>query len=507
MRIVFGVNFFFVYTFSLFFFLKAFREMEKVTAFINEKKREFEKLERLRFISENLEGGNMGALRETSKSLGKPHDFKIQRILIPQKCNWCQENIHLHTYTCTKCGYDAHAQCHKKATNCGEQEDDRKPELIKAYRNIIKEGVLEVKSTNMDKLMEYESKKFEKRDVLLCNDSIAILKVVSGEAAVVAGDLPQEQKFEVVDLVKWTSSQGYENAVLNSNVAEDLFSISNKRQKILHTFRSKDKKDEWVKDITKTMDDWKALCLKHEEREREVTEQLTGFKFEISGTVPVASANEKPFTVYIIQMTNEKGTLTILKRYRQLLALHHRLEEIYGSSALPKFPGKKLIGNTDEKFLQKRARQLSNYLDGIVKLENILKIPEVRSFLMTTVSAKNEDELLPVFQTEEERINLDALIADSEPMSELSEMSEISEASPSLSPRKMKEVERIAEIIDEGEEFVALYDYDGSAEGSLKFSKGEVVQVLTKSEKDDWWYCAKQDGTEGYAPKNYLTNP
>lgn len=76
-----------------------------------------------------------------------------------------------------------------------------------------------------------------------------------------------------------------------------------------------------VKDLKKTMDEWKALCLKHEEREREVTEQLSGFKFDISGTVPVASANEKKFTVYIIQMTNEKGTLTVLKVKKKLCVL------------------------------------------------------------------------------------------------------------------------------------------------------------------------------------------
>lgn len=161
------------------------------------------------------------------------------------------------------------------------------------------------------------------------------------------------------------------------------------------------------------------------------------------------------------------------------------MEEIYGSDKLPKFPGlslffllsfflffvfegKKLIGNTDEKFLQKRARKLSTYLDGIVKLDNILNIPEVRSFLMTTVSAKDEDELLPVFQTEEERLNLDALLkeSDKEDVSDLSEItySEMDSQldSPIMSPRQTQKLEELFSA--DGEEFIALFDYDGKAE-------------------------------------------
>jgi hypothetical protein len=76
-------------------------------------------------------------------------------------------------------------------------------------------------------------------------------------------------------------------------------------------------------------------------------------------------------------MSNERGTLTILKRYRQLLALHLRLVEIYGEAALPRFPSKKLIGNTSEAFLQKRARELGAYLDGMVLLKDILRVREV----------------------------------------------------------------------------------------------------------------------------------
>lgn len=80
-----------------------------------------------------------------------------------------------------------------------------------------------------------------------------------------------------------------------------------------------------MKSFRDAMEKWNASVIQHEEQEQRVTEQLTGLQFNISGTIPVASAFEKPFTVFIIEMTNNskvgghKISVTILKRYRQLL--------------------------------------------------------------------------------------------------------------------------------------------------------------------------------------------
>ncbi len=73
------------------------------------------------------------------------------------------------------------------------------------------------------------------------------------------------------------------------------------------------------------MEKWNASVIQHEEQEQMVTQQLTGLSFNISGTIPVASAFEKPFTVFIIEMKNKNLSVTILKRYRQLLV---RVKEI-----------------------------------------------------------------------------------------------------------------------------------------------------------------------------------
>ena len=80
-----------------------------------------------------------------------------------------------------------------------------------------------------------------------------------------------EDKFILIDLVKWTSSlvEG-DNATLNANVAVDLFSVSNRRQNLLHTFKmaSSVKKDEWVDAIRAAMEQWKQHVLKNEEHEK-----------------------------------------------------------------------------------------------------------------------------------------------------------------------------------------------------------------------------------------------
>ncbi|KAF9459215.1 hypothetical protein BDZ94DRAFT_1054728 [Collybia nuda] len=67
----------------------------------------------------------------------------------------------------------------------------------------------------------------------------------------------------------------------------------------------------------------------------------------------------------------------------------------------------------------------------------------------------------------------------------------------------------IANIISEPQEVYpykaeALFGYTASSDDSteLSFKKGELLDILTKSEQ--WWQARKQDGTRGIAPSNYL---
>jgi hypothetical protein len=506
--------------------VNASSEMQKVAGLINEKKREYDQTQRLVFLSERVTGGNLGALRETSKNLGgKKHDFAATRLLLPHSCDYCKETCLFEEYRCAVCGYQAHPQCWQKVpSNCSIEgkvmDRDTKPELIREFRKILREEKLQHKCTRMDRLMEYEATPFEERTVLLCNDSLCVLRTEGVSAAdgggAAAMEAPQQQ-FSLVDLVKWSSSVvAGPNAVLNEQTAPDMFSVSNRRGNLLHTFRVEPEvKASWVEAVRGSMDAWQAGLRAHDEQEQVLTEKLTGLQFNISGTIPVASAYEKPFTVFIVEMRNAKGTLTILKRYRQLLALHHRLAEIYGEDKLPPFPRKKLLGNTDEKFLQKRSRQLTQYLQGIVKLEGVLKHIEVRTFLTTTVSAKTEDELLPAFRSEAEQKAVISIIEESSDEEEdavkkpdadavLAAVAAAASASPaavhSASPGASPVTSPRAGA--QAETAVLLYDYDGSVPNSLKLAKDSVVTVLSKA--DAWWYCVAEGGRTGYLPEAFL---
>lgn len=124
-------------------------------------------------------------------------------------------------------------------------------------------------------------------------------------------------------------------------------------------------------------------------------DQFRGVTFQILFTVPVASTKEKEFTAYVVDMKTQKGTITIMKRYRQFLDLHHRLQNHYKASVIPKFPKKRYLGNnTSHKFIQKRCQKIGQYLNEMMQLPGILDIEEVKTFLTTSLSAKGEEELV-----------------------------------------------------------------------------------------------------------------
>lgn len=383
---------------------KAYNAMEAVATKINEKKREYEGTQRLAFISLHL-GGNLGALRESTKDTGRAHVFLHQ--VMSTRCDWCKTHVLISGFRCQVCGYNAHPNCYKNVPHtCGAaQLEDREttPQLIKASRRILLEGYLDVRTSDMQRPGEYERIPFQKRLVVLCNDSLIVLSVEGGTPRAGKDETAQDQadqRFSLVDLVSWRRENATGGgANIAGNVGDLLFSVAHVRTHTLHTFKCADdpEKTKWLDACVQAQKACQEQERRHDEQESQVTEQLTGLTFQITGTVKVQSQLEKPFMVYMIVMKNDKATMTILKRYRQMLALHKKLVQLYGENALAKFPPKKLIGNTDERFLQKRSHELSLWLDSMVKLKDVLKVPEVRHFLTTTVSAKNEDELLPNF--------------------------------------------------------------------------------------------------------------
>ena len=67
-----------------------------------------------------------------------------------------------------------------------------------------------------------------------------------------------------------------------------------------------------------------------------------------------------------VHVTGDRPSWTILRRYRQWDELYCQLSESSSSAALPKLPGKKVLGNLDPSFLEKRRRDLQTWVTATI---------------------------------------------------------------------------------------------------------------------------------------------
>ncbi len=119
--------------------------------------------------------------------------------------------------------------------------------------------------------------------------------------------------------------------------------------------------------------------------------------FRVVGTIPVADS-KGAFNVFIIQVRSDRGCFVLLRRYRQIRALHERLEAVYGEAALPEFPGKTVGGASlmSAEKLRRRVEKLQVWFAGVAKLDNVINDAAMIHFLTSTSSSTSEmDEALP----------------------------------------------------------------------------------------------------------------
>lgn len=55
-----------------------------------------------------------------------------------------------------------------------------------------------------------------------------------------------------------------------------------------------------------------------------------------------------------------------------------------------------------------------------------------------------------------------------------------------------------------GNQAIALYTFKGEQNGDLPFNKGDVIDILKKSETSDDWWTGRNNGTTGIFPANYV---
>eukprot|EP00054_Salpingoeca_dolichothecata_P021626 m.138886 g.138886 ORF g.138886 m.138886 type:complete len:358 (+) comp24052_c0_seq2:438-1511(+) len=83
--------------------------------------------------------------------------------------------------------------------------------------------------------------------------------------------------------------------------------------------------------------------------------------------------------VYEIKLALRSSTWDIYRRYSEFHALFKQIRDQLVPH--PPFPPKKIVQNTDPKFIEQRRKQLETYLDALLGLDDVLLNPHVRSFL------------------------------------------------------------------------------------------------------------------------------
>lgn len=123
--------------------------------------------------------------------------------------------------------------------------------------------------------------------------------------------------------------------------------------------------------------------------------------FSLPDTVTVASSTEKPFTAFTVR-DNTTGETT-LKRYREFDRLYGRLKTALPKANLPKPPKKKLFGNLDTDFVERRRRKLEQWMNAIAEVPGVEDTALLVDFMASQLQRRGikqteEDHLLEILK-------------------------------------------------------------------------------------------------------------
>ncbi|KAL6058080.1 Rho guanine nucleotide exchange factor (GEF) 17 [Balamuthia mandrillaris] len=558
---------------------ESYEKMSELANYINERKRRDESIHHLNDISQHLTGPRLGYLLESPSWGSTPVAHTWKKSHKTKRCNFCQKMSVGSVLKCSAsgCKFHVHEECsHLVPHNCGLPKS--KPTLIKYNRYLIEEARnFKHKMTSLS----HPDSKAKVKDclVLFFNDGLAVLhyegdstddsnnnsnSTIAPAAKSPASssssltDLPSVG-YEFVSLIRWYSRTKQQAAIINDKVTDIAFSITDPRYDELHTFtlESAEAKDEWVERIRCQMKQWQSNASRSQALHEEKKEQLKDLTLKILFTVPVKPETEKEFTAYVVELNGEKGSFTIIKRYRQFLKLNDFLGEHYKN--IPKFPGKRYLrDNTDPKFIMKRCQKLTRWLNEVWQLPGILELEEVRTFFTTTISAKGEkQDALIDRRVKENQFSIGrqrgstihqvisgelqkakTLGPDDTTEAQQQQQTETS-SQDHLHPEKEKQKEREG---DEGPEYaldrqkswegplsaiinpspysstshqsnyeehkgferaVALWDFVSENERELDMLAGDTVYIQERVD-ETWWFGTINGRNYGYFPSNYV---
>jgi hypothetical protein len=112
---------------------------------------------------------------------------------------------------------------------------------------------------------------------------------------------------------------------------------------------------------------------------RRLDERLVGGS--VTGREVVNSTHEKRFTRFLIELSTNRGSCTLLLRYSELRKLHESLHAKFADEPFG-FPGKKkLLGNNfNSDFLKERTRKLDEFVKKVTGTRPFCDLELVRRF-------------------------------------------------------------------------------------------------------------------------------
>ena len=86
--------------------------------------------------------------------------------------------------------------------------------------------------------------------------------------------------------------------------------------------------------------------------------------------------------------SREDESWSFKERYSRMRMIHENCEKTKWKNDLPMFPPRKLFGNTNTEFIEKRKKELENYYSTLFRTVDIDELPELLAFFNTNKPQK-----------------------------------------------------------------------------------------------------------------------
>jgi len=428
-------------------------------------------------LDSRLSGNREDLASSGAHSIYQHHTWSSRkRAPIPVVCQWCKILIFpgKRFQNCKSCDATVHARGCVDAISplCTE------PSLMEQGRKFLQE--FPVKYQNAAK-----SRKPKPATLVLFNDSLFFYYGSAKEAQMAA-------------MIRWKSSTTGKSIVIVDS-GQCTIAVTAPRTFEQHYIQAASEEDkEFIyRSINNAIKAWNAEQEKFHSQNRAIRSDSTTLvvseddinprvQFHISTTQDIYS-NGDIYTGYVIEVVEPKQTTVILKRYEEFVGLHTNLRGCFGSRKLPKLPSKHRLKDTKNKVMYKqlRCRGLEQYLNGIVEVKGLIKLPVFHEFVRTSL-------------VNAERPNDESTWKDDE----LSD-----DSWDEISDEFTDENEQAAmgQILFDFNPLTASQKLKGEPEShGLAVLAGDAVFVLNE-DNNEWFYCRNRAGSTGFVPSSYVS--